>query len=213
MFGQTKGASALDQVLGQMEAVGRNFRSFAANFSQKKYTSVLREFDTPETGEFFYARAGDGSALIRQEFKSPGVRILTISGGVATLYQPALKQAQVFGLGKNKDKAEFMALGIGQSPAKLQQTFDIRYLGVENVNGAPCSTLLLKPKSAVTAAYAASITLWIKKGGGIPVQEKLEEPNSDYLLVTFSNEVLNTKIPAAKFQQNLPKDVEIQRIQ
>jgi outer membrane lipoprotein-sorting protein len=196
-----------------MEAVGKTFRSFQASFAQKKYTAVLKEFDTPESGMFLYARAKDGSALLRQEVAKPGVRILTIKGGEATIYQPTLNQAQIVSLGKNKDKAEYLALGLGQSPGKLQQTFEISYHGVENAGGVPCSVLVLKPRNATTAAYFSSITLWINKSNGVPIQQKLLEPNGDYLLVLFSNEKLNAPIPAAQFEQKLPATVEIMRLQ
>lgn len=202
---------SLEQVLEQMETVGKSFRNFSSNFTQKKYTAVLREFDTPESGEFYYARAKDGSALLRQEVVSPGKRILTIKDGIATVYNPVIKQAQVINLGKNKDKAEYLALGLGQSPAKLQSTFEIEYQGTEQVGGIACSILLLKPKSASVSAYFSAITLWVKNATGVPIQQKLQEPSGDYLLVNFSNEKLNTKIPDTKFEPQLPQGIEIQR--
>jgi outer membrane lipoprotein-sorting protein len=210
---QVKAGDELQRVLSQMEAVGKTFRTFTARFSKKKYTAVLEEFDTPETGEFCYARAKDGSALLRQDATSPGRSILTIKAGTATNYQPAIKQAQVVNLGQNKDKAEYLALGIGQSPAKLQETFNLSYQGAEQINGAPCSILVLKPKNPKAAALFSSITLWIKKSSGIPIQQKLQEPSGDYLLVSFFDEKLNTKIPDSKFEQKLPGDTDIQRLQ
>jgi outer membrane lipoprotein-sorting protein len=205
-----KDSGTLDQVLGQMDEVGKTFKSFSASFTQKKYTAVLKEFDTPESGEFYYSRAKDGSALLRQEVGSPGKRILTIKGGVATVYNPVIKQAQVINLGKNKDKAEYLALGLGQSPAKLRETFNMEYKGTETIEGVPCAMLLLKPKSAAVSAYFSSITLWIKKG--IPIRQKLLEPSGDYLLVEFTREKLNARIPEAKFEQQLPAGIEIQRL-
>jgi outer membrane lipoprotein-sorting protein len=129
------------------------------------------------------------------------------------VYQPRIKQAQVVRLGKNRDKAEYLALGLGQSPAKLRQTFDITYQGTEKVDSFLCAVLALKPRSAGAAAYFSSITLWINKADGLPVQQRLQEPNGDYLLVSFSGEKLNRKIPESVFEQKLPKDVEVQRIQ
>ncbi len=213
VLSQSGKEAALNQVLSQMEAIGKTFKTFQASFTQKKYTAVLKEFDTPESGIFLYARAKDGSALLRQEVTKPGVRILTIRGGEAIVYQPSLNQAQIVSLGKNKDKAEYLALGLGQSPAKLRETFDIHYQGVENAGGAPCSVLVLKPRNSAAAAYFSSITLWIKKSNGIPIQQKLQEPNGDYLLVLFSDEKLNAVIPPARFEQKLPAGVEIMRIQ
>ena len=213
LYAQAKPQPELDQALSRMESVGKSFRSFRANFTQKKYTSVLDEFDTPESGEFLYARARDGSALLRQEVQKPASRILTISGGVATIYQPGVKQAQVVNLGKNKDKAEYLALGLGQSPGKLRESFTIEYQKMESLDGAPCWILLLKPKSQAAAAYFSGIALWIKKASGVPIQEKLQEPNGDYLLVTFSAEKVNVPIPESKFEQKLPTGTDIQRMQ
>jgi outer membrane lipoprotein-sorting protein len=211
--GQAGENAELDQVLKQMEGVGKGFQSFSAQFTQKKYNMVLKEFDEPESGEFYYARAKDGSAMIRQEVVKPGSRILTINAGIATVYQPGIKQAQVVSLGKNKDKAEYLALGIGQSPAKLRETFNLKAQGTESIGGAPCTVLILSPRNPAAAAYFSSITLWVKKSSGIPIQEKLMEPSGDYLLVTFSGEKLNAKIPNSKFEQKLPSGVDIQRLQ
>jgi outer membrane lipoprotein-sorting protein len=213
LHAQGKPQAELDQALSKMETVGKTFRSFSANFTQKKYTAVLNEFDTPESGEFLYARARDGSALLRQEVTKPASRILTISGGVATIYQPGVKQAQVVSLGKNKDKAEYLALGVGQSPGKLRESFNIEYQRSEDLNGAPCWILVFKPKSQAAAAYFSGITLWIKKASGVPIQEKLQEPNGDYLMVTFAGEKLNVNIPDSKFEQKLPVGTDIQRLQ
>jgi outer membrane lipoprotein-sorting protein len=68
----------------------------------------------------------------------------------------------------------------------------------------------LKPKSASAGAFFATITLWIKKSSGVPIQQKLQEPSGDYLLVVFSDEKLNPKISEAKFEQKLPADIEKQ---
>ena len=51
----------------------------------------------------------------------------------------------------------------------------------------------------------------IKKESGVSVQYKLQEPNGDYLLVSFFNDKLNPKISNSKFEQNLPKDTDILR--
>jgi outer membrane lipoprotein-sorting protein len=209
---QAKSFQTLDQVLEHMGAVGKTFQSFEANFTQRQYVAVLKEFDSPESGKFQYARARDGSALLRQEVKTPAPRILTVKGGVATIFQPKINQASVVNLGKNKDKTEYLALGLGQSPAKLRETFDVELLGTEMVDGALCSILVLKPKSSAAAAYFSSITLWVKNSAGVPIQQKLQEPNGNYLLVQFTSEKLNNKIADAQFEQKLPKGVDIQQI-
>jgi len=209
---QARSSQTVDQVLERMGAVGKSFRSFEAKFTQRQYIAVLKEFDGPESGLFQYARAKDGSALLRQEMKTPGVRILTIKGGIATIYQPKINQANIISLGKNKDKAEYLALGLGQTPGKLRETFDIDFLGAETMDGAACSVLVLKPKSRAAAAFFSSFTLWIKNSTNVPIQQKLQEPNGNYLLVKFAGEKLNAPIADSQFEQKLPKGVEIQQI-
>jgi outer membrane lipoprotein-sorting protein len=204
--------AALDQVLAHMEEVGKKFRSFAANFTQKTYTALLKEFGGAESGRFLYSRAKDGTALLKKESKTPAEKILTIKGGTALLYQPSLKEATRVNLGANKDKAEYLALGLGQSPAKLRETFDIEYLGEEAVDGTPCSILQFKPKSHGGSGLFSSITIWVSKSDSLPVQQKLLQPGGDYTLNKFSAEKFNPSIAESEFEQKLPKDVAIQEI-
>ncbi|MBN2317775.1 MAG: outer membrane lipoprotein carrier protein LolA [Acidobacteria bacterium] len=205
-------ADKMDSVLRHMEESSGNFQSFTADITKKTYTAILEEFDPPESGKFYYKRAGDGSALIREEITDPAEKITTLNGGEALIYQPKVKSAISYELGKHRDKAEYMALGIGQSPTDLKKTFNIAYQGNETVNGAACSILELKPKDPKVASIFSSITVWIDEATGVSKQMKMEEPFEDYILVIFSNEKLNKKINDSMFEQELPQDVDIQRI-
>jgi len=87
-----------------------------------------------------------------------------------------------------------MALGMGQSPIKLKDSYFLSAKGTEAVDGAPCSVLELKPKDKKNNPFVA-ITMWIKKSTGMVMQYKFLEPNNDYRLEKFSEEKLNAKIP------------------
>ena len=200
---------SLESVLANMEKTRGDFRSFVADISTQKYTAILEGFEYPEKGKFYYKRAEDGSALIRWEVKKPGVRILTIKGAEALSYQPKIKMARKVGLGKNKDKAEYLVLGIGQSPADLKKTFNIAYLGNDKVNGARCSVLEFKPKGTRAAAMFDSIAVWINDATGVSVRMKMTEPFGDYIIVDFTDEKLNETISDSIFEQKLPADVDI----
>jgi outer membrane lipoprotein-sorting protein len=212
VLAQGKDEIELQRIFNQMDAAGKTFKNFKARFLQKKYTAILKEFDTPETGEFYYARDKNGSPLLRQEAVSPGRKILTVEGNKAVFYQPDIKQAQIANLGNYKNIVDCLAIGIGQSPAKLEKDFAFSYQGSESINGEACSVLVLKPKSAKIAARFASVTLWVKKSAWILKQQKFLEPNGDYTLLTFSEEKLNTKLLKSLFEQKLPKDVDKQFI-
>jgi outer membrane lipoprotein-sorting protein len=199
----------LESVLNRMEKASRNLQSFVAEITMTQFTAILEQFDRPERGKFFFKRADNGSALIRLEIVNPGERILTIQNDEALSYQPKINSATKYRLGKNKDKAEYLALGIGQSPKNLNKTFNIAYRGRENVHGTACSILELKPKDPKASAIFSAITLWIKDFTGVSTRMKLEEPFGDYVLITFSNEQLNTGIDDSKFRQILPGNVDL----
>lgn len=206
---QNKEDPELIAALTKIDAVSKSFRSFSAKVTQKKYTAVLEEFDTPETGEFCYALEKDKSVLMRHEVQTPGKRILTIKGDSAVLYQPKVNQAQIYSLGKRKNLVEYLATGLGQSSAKLKEKFFIAYQGVDSIYGNSCYVLIFSPKDPKVAASVKSITIWFKKSTGTPAQYKIQEPSGDYLLETFREEKLNGKIPKSKFEQKLPAKVEI----
>jgi outer membrane lipoprotein-sorting protein len=209
---QDKEDLELIKVLNKIDEVSKSFRSFSAKLTQKKYTAVLEEFDTPETGEFCYAFEKDKSVLMRHEVQSPGKRILTIKGDSAVLYQPTVNQAQIYNLGKRKNLVEYLATGLGQSSAKLKEKFYIAYQGMDSIAGNSCSVLVFNPKDPKVAASVKSITIWFKKSTGNPAQYKIQEPSGDYLLETFREEKLNGKIPDSKFSQKLSNRVEIIRL-
>ena len=202
-------ADKLEPVLQRMEKTSRNFQSFVADITSIKYTAIVEAFDIPESGKFYYKRADNGTARIRWEILKPGVRILTVLNDEALVYQPKTKSARKYRLGKNKDKVEYLALGIGQSPSNLKKTFNITYRGSENVHGSVCSILVLKPKDPKAASMFSSITIWIKDSTGVSTRMRLEEPYGDYFLVNFSSEQLNRNIDDSKFRQELPDSVDM----
>jgi len=202
----------LQRVLNRMDALAQEFRTFTAKFSQKKYTAILKEFDTPEPGEFYYARSRDGSVGMRHEIQNPGKRILTIKGSHLTVYRPAIKEAQIASREKMQDIVEYLALGIGQKSARLREKFKVSYGGSEVLNKTRCSILVLVPKDPKTAARIESITIWLKDSNGMPAQYKFQEPTKDYLLISFYDEKLNVKIADSKFEQKLPAGTEIQKL-
>jgi outer membrane lipoprotein-sorting protein len=199
----------LDKVLQKMEAAGKGFQSFQAQLIQKKYIAVLKEYDTEEKGSFAYMRAPDGLALIRKEITQPSPIIAIINRDQGLVYYPKIKQAQRMRLGQHKDKAEFMAVGVGQSASKMKENFQIRLIGRESIDGVSCAVLELRPKSEKTAAFLSVITLWFDEQRWIPLQSRLQEPNEDYLLTRFSEIKLNTKLPDSLFSLKLPSGVEV----
>ena len=209
---QNKENPELEKTLAKMDAVSEKFSSFEAKFKQKQYVALLKEFEMPEAGEFYYVIDKNRDVQMRHEILTPGVRITTLKGDSATVYQPATKQAQIYNLGKRKNLVEYLAMGLGQSSVKLKEQFEISYDGTDDVAGEPCSILIFAPKDMSAAASFKSITIWVKQSTATPAQYKFLEPTGNYILETFSEEKLNGKIPADKFEQKLPAGTEILRM-
>jgi outer membrane lipoprotein-sorting protein len=210
-FGEQKKEDAeLQRALNGMDSMAKDFRTFTAKFSQKKYTAVLKEFDTPETGEFYYSRTANGSVLMRHEVTSPAKRITTVKGDTGMVYRPDIKEAQIAKREKMQNYVEYFALGIGQYSSKLGEKFKISYVGSDLINKVPCSILLMVPRDPKVGLD--SITVWLKETSWTPAQYKFQEPSKDYLLITFSSEKINSKIPSSKFDQNLPAGVKPQKL-
>jgi len=199
----------LPQVLTLMDKFGQSLRTLSARIAQKKYVAVLREFDPEERGLFYYDRRAGGPARLRKEIAEPAPNIITIDKGIVIAYEPRIKQARRIDLGKNKDKAEFLAIGIGQDPKKLEETFHMKVLGMETLEGQKTYLLELRPKSTKVGAFFSAIVLWLDAARGIPVQQKFIEPNGDYILVRFTEVKINPKLAPGLFELKLPKDVQM----
>lgn len=204
----TSAAVTLDAILDKMDKVGQNLRSMEADIVQKKWTDILSEYDEGEKGEFLFLKEGD-AIYLRKQITEPTASVLAIKDGNVTFYQPAIKQAQEYKLGNHKDKAEFMLLGFGSNKEALRKTYDISYLGEEELDGKLTYKLELKPKSDQVSAFFVRIVLWVDAERGIPIQQQLVEPTQDFLLVRFSSIRLNPKISKSEFDIKLPKDVRV----
>lgn len=203
-----QGQDRLETILKEMEKAGRGITSLKADIHQKKYTVLLKQFDAGESGKIYFRKAKDGGAELRREISKPTPNFLVVTGGVATFFQPVINQVTVRDLGKDKDKAEFMVLGFGATTRALKETYNIRYLGAEKIDGKQVEKIELVPKSDKFKALFASIVMNLDTKRWIPVSNKLTEANGDYLLISFDDISLNPKLKDSLFKLKLPKNVQ-----
>jgi outer membrane lipoprotein-sorting protein len=204
-FGQMP---SLEQILTRMDQQGATLRSMSTPLTQKKWTDILESFDDGETGHFYFLKEKDRIYLLK-EIQKPQENILVIRDGKVTFYQPSLKQAIRHDLGRNKDKAEYLLLGFGSDKDALKEAYQIRMLGEEQIEGRNTYMLELSPKSQRVSSIFPRIVLWIDPQIWVPVQQKLVEPNGDYVLYTFHDVVLNPRLAMSRFDLKLPRDVVV----
>ena len=204
------GQITLDEILENMDRVGADLQSMRAGLQQKKWTDILEEYDEGESGRFLFLKDKQG-VYLRKDIENPTTNFLVIKEGTVLFYQPSIKQAQEYNMGRHKDKAEFLLLGFGSDQAKLAETYDISFKGEEEIGGQKTYRLELKPKSEKVAAFFDRIELWIDGEKWVPIQQKLVEPTQDHLLIRFEDLELNPKLSKGDFNVKLPKDVRVIR--
>lgn len=196
---QGSDSAAFEKVLNQMDATAKNFRTAQADFVWDQYTKVVDEHDL-QKGKVYFRRTGNEIQMAADVIQ-PDKKYVLFTDGKVELYQPKIDQVTSYSAGKNRAEVEsFLVLGFGGGGHDMQKSFDVKYLGTENLNGAETAKLDLVPKSTKIRNNFQHITLWIDPQRGVSVQQQLFEPSGDYRLAKYSNIELNQKISDSVFK-------------
>jgi outer membrane lipoprotein-sorting protein len=196
----------LQKVLSQMDAAAANFHTAQANFVWEQFFKVVNETDT-QKGTVYYRRSGKEIQMVA-EISDPPKTVL-FSDGKVQVYEPKLKRVTVYEAGKNREAVEsFLVLGFGGSGRDMLKSFDVKYLGAEEVGGVNAAKLELIPKADRVRGIFAKIWLWIDPAHGISVQQQFFEPSGDYRLAKYSDIRINQKIPDSVFKLKTPGDTK-----
>ncbi len=196
--GQT--ASTLEGVLSQMDAAAAQFRSAQADFTWDQYQKVVNETDT-QKGTVYYRRTGKGDTQMAADIQSPDQKYLLFTDGKIRIYQPKIQQLNEYDAGKNRGEVEsFLVLGFGGRGHDLQNQFEIKFDGNEDVDGVRTAKLELTPKSAKVKNMFDRIIIWVDATRSISLKQQAFEPSGDYRLAHYMNIKLNTKIPDDVFK-------------
>jgi outer membrane lipoprotein-sorting protein len=196
--GQT--ASSLEAVLNQMDAAAAQFRSAQADFTWDQYQKVVNETDT-QKGKIYYRRTGKGDTQMAADIQSPDQKYLLFTEGKIRLYQPKIQQVNEYDSGKNRAEAEtFLVLGFGGRGHDLQQQFEVKFDGNEDVDGIKTAKLELTPKSARVKNMFDKIIVWVDATRSVSLKQQAFEPSGDYRLCHYTNIKVNGKIPDDVFK-------------
>jgi outer membrane lipoprotein-sorting protein len=191
--------SDLERVLGQMDSAAAKFRGAEANFVWDHFQKVVEETDT-QKGKIYFRRAGNQTEMLA-DISEPEPKSVLFTDSKIRLYQPKIDQVTVYDTGKNREAFEsFLILGFGGGGHEMLKSFDVKYLGSENLNGAETTKLELVPKSAKVRNNVDHILLWIDPTRGISSQQQFFEPSGDYRLTKYSDIKVNEKIPDSIFK-------------
>ena len=192
-------AQNLEAILNSMDQAAANFRTAQTDFVWDQYQKVVDEHDN-QKGTMYFRRQGE-DVQMASDITSPDKKSVLFKDGMVNVYVPSADQVTQYAAGKNKGDFEtFLVLGFGGSGKDLQNSFDVKYAGMEQVQGVNAGKLELTPKSQKVRNMFALITLWIDPARGVSVQQRFQEPSGDYRLATYSNIQLNKKLNDSVFK-------------
>jgi outer membrane lipoprotein-sorting protein len=189
----------LESVLGSMDKAAANFRSAQCEFVWDQYQRVVDDHDY-QKGTMYFRRQSEGVQMAA-DITSPAKKYVLFTGNLVSLYEPSIDQVTEYDPGKNKaDFESFLVLGFGGRGHDLEKSFDVKFAGMEQVQGVNAAKLELTPKSQRVRNMFQMITLWIDPARGVSVQQKFQEPSGDYRLAKYSNIEINRKISGDVFK-------------
>ena len=196
----------LRKILDQMDSTASAFRTTQANFVWDQYWKVVNETES-QKGTVYYRRAGNEIQMMADITDPP--KSVLFSSGKVQVYEPKLKRVTTYEAGKNREAVEsFLVLGFGGSGHDMLKSFEVKFLGTENVGGVEAAKLELIPKSERVRNIFAKIWLWIDPARGISVQQQFFEPSGDYRLAKYSDIELNQKISDNAFRLKTARDTQ-----
>jgi outer membrane lipoprotein-sorting protein len=198
-------ADDLGKVIDKLDASAKSFTSAQADINwDNVQTKPIFDKDA-QVGNVVFARAKDGQMEVAVHIKTdngrPVEKELSYAGGVGKMYEPAIKQIQVFKLGDKSGQLEtFLTLGFGGSGQDLKKNWDITFAGTEQVNGFTAAKLQLVPHDPALAKIAPKVLLWIDMDRGVALKQQRFDATGNYVTFTYSNIKLNTKVPSNAFE-------------
>jgi outer membrane lipoprotein-sorting protein len=199
-WSQTAGESPeLDRVLTRMDASAKDFKCVEADVVWNEYNKVVNETEI-EKGKV-YVRRENGEIQMAVDFLEPDKKYVRYTQGKVQIYQPGIDQINEYVPGKNRAEVEsFLVLGFGGRGHDLPNSYTVKFVKTETVDGVAADELELVPKSDRLRGNISRILLWIDSTRGLLVQQQLYEPGGDYRLAKYSNIKPQPKFPDSVFR-------------
>lgn len=186
-------AQNLEAVLNAMDKAAADFKTAQTDFVWDQYQKVVDEHDL-QKGTMYFRRQG-GDVQMAADINVPDKKYVLFSDGKVSVYVPKAGQVTEYNAGKNKaDFETFLVLGFGGRGHDLAKSFDVKYGGMEQVQGINAAKLELTPKSQKVSNMFQTITLWIDLARGVSVQQLFNERSGDYRLAKYNVIKLNEKL-------------------
>lgn len=201
-------ASPLDGALARLDRAAAGFRGMTAQIRKISYTALVKE-TSEESGRIVLYRPRPKDLRMLVEFDQPSPRAVAFQGNKVQLFYPRLMTVQEYDLGRQGGLVDqFLLLGFGTPVSELRRAYSIRHVGEEKINGVTADRLELTPLSQEAAQHVRNVEIWVSQTDGMVIQQKVNQPSRDYVLVSYSSIQVNPALTPAQVRLNLPKGVK-----
>jgi len=202
------GDDLLKATLARMDHAAAGFTGLTAHLRKVAHTAVIND-DSPDDGTIVLKRPKPHDVRMLFDVKEPEPKTYAIDPRKVQIYLPRSQTVQEYDLGKYRSMVDqFLLLGFGSTSAEMARDYSISLGGPDTVGPVKATRLVLVPKSPEMLKYIKQVGLWISDSTGIPVQQKFDAPGGDYNLATYTEIMLNPKLPDSAVTLKLPKGVK-----
>jgi outer membrane lipoprotein-sorting protein len=200
-------AQDVNSVLARMDGAAKGFTGVTASIHRVMFTAVLNE-STEEFGQMRMLRPKAREVRMLIEFDKPDPKVVAFRDKKAEIYYPKIKTVQEYDLGKHSALVDqFLLLGFGAPGRELARSYNVKYVGAEEVGGSKTDRIELIPKSEKAREHIQKVEIWISKSGH-PVRQRYYEKSGDHTTITYSDLKVNPPLSVADVTLKLPADVK-----
>jgi outer membrane lipoprotein-sorting protein len=194
-------------VLSRMDGAAAGFRGVSASIDRVMHTAILNE-NTEESGRMRMLRPKARDFRMVIEFEKPDPKVIAFRDKKAEIYYPKIQTVQEYDLGKQSSLVDqFLLLGFGTPGRELARSYDVKYVGVEQVAGTKSDRLELTPKSAKVREHIKRVELWVSESGH-PVRQRYYENSGNHTTITYTDLKVNPALTPADVTMQLPSGVK-----
>lgn len=198
------GTERVQALIGRVKAEQAKIRTLEARFTQRQESSLLVEPDVSQ-GVFSY----EAPDAVRWEYTSPKPISVVIDGEEMTTWYRDLGRAERLKVGRYSNQV-LKYLGASGSFDTLLDYFRVRVAFPERPTDA--YRLELIPRYDRIARRLSSMVVWIDQKRYLPVRMRYVAGDGDVTEYEFRDLRVNARIPADRFDLDLPPGVEVREI-
>ncbi len=195
-----RAADNLDTVLSKLDAAAARFKSTSADF---EFDSIQTD-PVPDTdvqkGTVYYNRKGNGFEMgihINQVNGRPVPKVIVVSGGVFKMYEKLVDQVTTSN--KVSKYESYLILGFGASGKDLQQKWNMKDVGAENIGGVKAEKLELVAKDPEVLKLLPKVTIWVDLERGVSLKQVFDEGQGQSRVCTYTDIKVNQTLPGDAF--------------